>query len=380
LFKGVFGASDDVLGAVESGVDLEMRIASIYQNCRTQEQIKDAFDALQLELDDKIKAGLDTARRAFLENFDAEVHDRLRVHKDAAKQSLDQQQRMLLDLAKFSLDGRATFDESEPRFHVRDDGATNSQGFHLEWQRAEALGDAFFRIDHPLAQELIDKAAREPTEAAEVTFDYEPHASALERYRGTSGWLEVSKLTAEAVGRTEESLLVAACDAEGKHLASDVATKLFSLQGRMAANTTEAAPPVLAHIRDELRGLRLEDLQSRNERFFEEEVEKLDRWADDVKFGLERELRELDMQIKAAKKASKAAVTLAEKLEAQKQIKTLEARRNTKRRQLFEAQDDVDRKRAELIEEIERQLQTKTSIESVFTLRWRLAGLRGDHE
>ena len=63
LFKGVFGASDDVLGAVESGVDLEMRIASIYQSCRTQEQIKEAFDALQLELDDKIKAGLETARR-----------------------------------------------------------------------------------------------------------------------------------------------------------------------------------------------------------------------------------------------------------------------------------------------------------------------------
>jgi superfamily II DNA or RNA helicase len=119
LFKGVFGASDDVLGAVESGVDLEMRIAAIYQNCRTQEQIKAAFDALQLELDDNIKAGLDSARRAFLENFDAEVHERLRVHKDAAKQSLGEQQRMLLDLAKFDLDGRATFDPNEPRFQVK---------------------------------------------------------------------------------------------------------------------------------------------------------------------------------------------------------------------------------------------------------------------
>lgn len=34
---------------------------------------------------------------------------------------------------------------------------------------------------------------------------------------------------------------------------------------------------------------------------------------------------------------------------------------------------DVDKKRAELIEEIERQLQAKTSIEPVFTLRWTLA-------
>lgn len=92
-----------------------------------------------------------------------------------------------------------------------------------------------------------------------------------------------------------------------------------------------------------------------------------------MKFALERELRELDTQIKGAKKASKSAIALAEKLEAQKQIKALEAKRNAKRRQLFDAQDDVDRKRAELIEEIERQLQTKTSIEPVFTLRWTLS-------
>src|SRR6266516_890418 len=34
LFDGVFGASDEVLGAVESGVDLERRIAQVYQEAR----------------------------------------------------------------------------------------------------------------------------------------------------------------------------------------------------------------------------------------------------------------------------------------------------------------------------------------------------------
>jgi predicted nucleic acid-binding Zn-ribbon protein len=145
-------------------------------------------------------------------------------------------------------------------------------------------------------------------------------------------------------------------------------------------SSTEHPKPALlrgTQIRNELRGFRLEDLQSRNEKFFREEEEKLDRWAEDVKFALERELRELDTQIKAAKKTSKSAVALAEKLEAQKQIKTLEAKRNTKRRQLFDAQDEVDKKRAELIEEIERQLQTKTSIEPLFALRWTLRGGAG---
>lgn len=374
LFTGVFGASDDVLGVVESGVDLEKRIAAIYQDCRTPEQIDAAFDALQLELDDKIQAGLDTARRAFLDNFDAEVHERLRVHKDAAKASLGEQQRMLLDLAKYELQGRAVFDADAPRFELETDGSTHAQGFHLEWQAADAHGDTFFRVDHALAHELIEKAASHSTSVAEVVFVYEPHASALERYCGTSGWIEASKLIAEAVGRSEEFLLVAACDGEGNELPSDIASKLFSLNGRAKAGAISGVPTVLGAIRDQQRGLRLQDLQTRNEGFFEEEVDKLELWAEDLKFALERELRELDTQIKASKKASKSAVALGEKLEAQKLIKTLETKRNAKRRQLFEAQDDVDRKRAELIEEIERQLETKTSIESIFTLRWTLTG------
>jgi SNF2 family DNA or RNA helicase len=47
LFNGVFGASDEVLGAIESGVDFEKRIVKIYQTCRTTEAIQSAFDFLQ---------------------------------------------------------------------------------------------------------------------------------------------------------------------------------------------------------------------------------------------------------------------------------------------------------------------------------------------
>ncbi|OGC20970.1 hypothetical protein A3J90_06745 [candidate division WOR-1 bacterium RIFOXYC2_FULL_37_10] len=55
LFKGVFGASDEVLGSIESGVDFEKRIAAIYQSCRTEDEINTAFDALQAEMDESIQ-------------------------------------------------------------------------------------------------------------------------------------------------------------------------------------------------------------------------------------------------------------------------------------------------------------------------------------
>jgi superfamily II DNA/RNA helicase len=50
LFSGVFGASDEVLGSIESGVDFEKRIADIYQECRTPQQIEFNFNQLQAEL------------------------------------------------------------------------------------------------------------------------------------------------------------------------------------------------------------------------------------------------------------------------------------------------------------------------------------------
>lgn len=80
LFKGVFGASDEVLGSIESGIDFEKRIASIYQSCRTTEEINAAFDTLQNDMEGNIQEGLKEARQNLLENFDAEVHEKLKIN------------------------------------------------------------------------------------------------------------------------------------------------------------------------------------------------------------------------------------------------------------------------------------------------------------
>src|SRR5438552_7849510 len=82
LFSGVFGASDEVLGAIESGVDFEERIAGIYQRCRKHEEIKVAFDQLQLELSLEISETMTQTRRKLLENFDDEVREKLKVRDE----------------------------------------------------------------------------------------------------------------------------------------------------------------------------------------------------------------------------------------------------------------------------------------------------------
>ena len=140
----------------------------------------------------------------------------------------------------------------------------------------------------------------------------------------------------------------------------------FWLWGRSADEDDEQLDKLLS----QQRKLKLEEIESRNGRHFEEEVDKLDRWAEDIKLTLERELKELDTEIRLARRDSKTKVVLAEKLEAQRRIKMLEERRNSKRRQLFDAQDEVDKKRTQLIEDIEMQLKTSSECETLFTIRW----------
>jgi ERCC4-related helicase len=88
LFDGVFGSSDEILGALGSGVDFEKRVLDIYQSCRSSQEIDSAFDALRQDLDDRIEARLAAARALLFERFDGEVRGRLRLADKTAREAL----------------------------------------------------------------------------------------------------------------------------------------------------------------------------------------------------------------------------------------------------------------------------------------------------
>jgi hypothetical protein len=74
LFDGVFGASDEVLGSLESGVDFEKEVLKIYQECRKPAEIMSAFAALQKKMDEEIQNRLKETREILIEHFDRDVH------------------------------------------------------------------------------------------------------------------------------------------------------------------------------------------------------------------------------------------------------------------------------------------------------------------
>ncbi|WP_166820079.1 SNF2-related protein [Thalassoroseus pseudoceratinae] len=372
LFDGVFGASDQVLGALESGVDIERRIAAVYQNCREPEQIAAAFDSIQSDLDDEIQTRMEDTRQVLLENFDEEVAARLKVHRDRTLESLSERERWLLNLTRSELNGEAVFDSTEPRFRYTGNAASPGY-YHFDWRKANDNGDTFYRQGHPLATSLIDRAQGRKLDNATLTFNYGAYGSVvsvLEPLIGTSGWLELSKLTITSLD-TEEFLLLSGVTDDGGELDAEICSKLLTIPAAVG-NGVNGTPPDFSNIRDAEMTKRVQEVEQRNMRHFDEEVLKLDHWSDDLKHGLEREIKELDKEIREARKVAALAGSLSEKLEAQKQIKTLEKDRKEKRKRLYDAQDEIDTRRDELIERIEVQLGQKKNISPLFCIRWTL--------
>jgi hypothetical protein len=91
-----------------------------------------------------------------------------------------------------------------------------------------------------------------------------------------------------------------------------------------------------------------------------------------MKLSLEKELKDLDAEIKLKKSEAKKMMNLEQKVKAQRQIKDLEKKRNQKRQRLFLAQDEIDEKKENLLSEIENRLNQKISEKDLFTFKWKI--------
>jgi adenine-specific DNA-methyltransferase len=376
LFEGVFGASDEVLGAIESGVDFEKRIAAIYQRCRRTDEIQVAFDQLQLELNFEINESISRTRKKLLENFDDEVREKLKVRDEDSKAYLGLFERLLMQLTRHELADCAEF-YGDSAFSLKSHPFGDGIPLGL-YELPRRSGEAhLYRMTHPLAEAVIARAKARDLPPAEVRLTYADHEgkiSALEPHVGKSGWLVLHQVAIESLDQAEDHLIFAAVTDDGSTLDLDAAARLLKVPGSVLGQPATSLPgPALEAIVVAKQESIQRAISERNGRIFEAEIEKLEGWADDLKLGLEREIKELDRQIKEARRAATTALTLEQKLEGQKKIKALEAQRNQRRRSLFDAQDQVDRQREDLIGNIEGKLVQKVERKELLAVRWSLA-------
>ncbi len=194
-----------------------------------------------------------------------------------------------------------------------------------------------------------------------MTFDYSGSAkkiAVLAPLVGKSGWLTCTRLSVNAL-ETEEHLILAGVADNGDALDEGQCRRLFDVSG--ATGDTLAIPtttlPLLKDATTRRQSELLTAMSAKNGEWFDIEMDKLDRWAEDRRTSLKADLEELDQNIKDAKKSARLASNLPEKLEIQRTLRGLETKRDEAWRAYDSASRDVDRQKDSLLDEISRRLE-----------------------
>jgi hypothetical protein len=175
---------------------------------------------------------------------------------------------------------------------------------------------------------VLDRAKASSTPVAELTFQLTgsgKNIAILVPFIGRQGWLRCTRLSISAL-EIEQHLLFSAVDDDAQALEESQCRRMFDLlategaQATLPANVAEKIKDIQARA----QASTLEEMGTRNARWFETEIEKLEHWAEDRRATLKGELDELDEALKAGRKSARTAPTLPEKLERQREVRRLE--------------------------------------------------------
>ena len=392
LFDGVFGVSDEVLGTIESGVDFEKRILAIYQSCRTPEQIDDAFNSLRAEMDATIQARMQDTRRQLMENFDADVHERLRIQLQDTRTHLDRFSRRFWDLSRHVLQGKVWFDHEHLCFDIKPPVPAGLPAdvptgrYHLISRNQPtdpnslsvsdpSLDGHTYRLSHPLGESVVQTARIADTPLQRIVFDTqknEARITLVDQLRGQSGVLTLQKLTVDSFDK-QEYLLFSAITDQGTSLDQETCEKLMDTVAATVPDAVQMPSSTVQRLQAEAKrhaDATISQSLEGNSRYFNEAREKLEKWADDLVLAAEKALKDTKEQIKILQRQARLATNLADQHEIQQKIQKLEKQQRRQRQEIFQVEDTIIEKRDTLIESLEKRLTQKTESERLFTIEW----------
>jgi hypothetical protein len=379
LFSGVFGASDEVLGSIESGVDFEKRIANIYQSCRTPEQIEFNFNELQQELESQIDERMQQTRQKLLENFDEEVQEKLKVSKRESADYLDRFENWLWQITRFYLQPYARFEGGQNAFFLTSNPFPGEQIHPGPYRAGRNVEDVnIYRIGHPLAQRIIECCKALALPVKELAFSYAAtgrNIAVLDAFAGKSGWLQLTQVSVTAF-ESEDYLIFSGATDDGRELEDLQCQRLFSLSAQeglpLSGSHGESAR---ARLKDSIARERqkiLARLSEKNGAYFEQELDKLDRWGEDQRNSLKLALKELEEEIRETRKRARLAPNLPEKLKLEREKRQLETKRDEAWRAYEVAAREIEQRKDTLMDEVEKKLNQQIAEKPLFLIRWSL--------
>lgn len=379
LFNGVFGSSDEILGKVEAGIDVEKRIFDIYNMCRSQEEIEIGFTQLQKECETAIKEKLQQTQAQLLEHFDEDIHVLLKNQLDAAEKRLGKMSRWFWDLSQYVLSDYADFASDSYHFQLKQSPTDHAPegNYQLIRQRdqktvSEEVQHHLYRLSHPLGEWVIEQGKQTITPDAHLVFNYSLHEtklSVLKPLMNQSGYLSLSLLRVQSV-QCEEYLIFSALTDKGEALDSEVCCKLFKVNAQQENSSSMIIPQALEDQQQRRIEAKISHSIENNNQYLEDERDKLERWADDKILAAEQALEDNKTLIKNLKREARQAQSPEAQLSAQAELKAAEKKQRQLRKGIFDIQDEIEEKRDTLIEKLEQRMRQTIETQHLFSIRW----------
>ena len=377
-----------MLGKIDNSTGLEIKILQLYQQCRTEAEIQASFDRLQAELEADIAEKLQKVKREVLENFDEDVHKLLKIDYDDALHLLDEVGLKFWALTKVILRHQAEFDEDKLSFRLNSSPFPEAETgeYYLKPKtdmRKKASefdsspdGSRIYRMNSPLGEWCIQQAKALDVPCQEVEFDltgYPARISVLEQLKGQSGYLLLNLLSVESLDK-EEYLLFSGFTDQKKSLPSEVLAQFFKLDGRVGAMhyITQEEDGRLQRDMQLLSESTLHRSMETNNRFFKERQEQLERWVDDQIAAAERELKQVQQELKNARRATDLAPNQTELVEAMERVDALNRKKQKVRQKIDDVEEAAEAKRKTIITALKRKLVQSVTNTPLFTIRWKI--------
>jgi ERCC4-related helicase len=376
LFSGVFGASDDVLGSIESGVDFEKRIAEIYQKYRTEQEITEQFDLLQKVLDEQINSRMLSTRETLLANFDDEVLDKLKIRLSESREYINKYEQWLWAVTKFELNGAAIFNDKNLSFKLKNqpysEATFPTESFKLGKPNTEAH---VYRMGHPLAQTVLEKAKEKDLPKKLLTFDltgYEGNVSILDGLKGRQGWISVLAVSVDSFESSDYVVAFGQID-DDKNLNEEQVKRLLTLPvTQINENATNIDDNIVAKQTENHLDALLKSISERDNNYLKFETEKLTKWAEDKMNAAELAIKETKAKIKELNREVQKTTDPMAQLKLQQQLQEESRKQKKQRQEIFIVEDEIAEMRDKMIADIQMRMKQEINKTHLFTINWKL--------
>ena len=156
----------------------------------------------------------------------------------------------------------------------------------------------------------------------------------------------------------------------GETLSEESSRRFFDLPATIVEESAIVPHAALQQLTEQRKNEILSALAAQQANWFEEEIEKLNYWADDKRKGLKAELKEYDEQITILKKEARLAPNLPDKLAIQKKLRDIDKKRDEAWKGYDEASRHIEHQKDELLDTVEDRLKQTVEEKTLFTIRW----------